>query len=130
MDPNLVLPESTTVKDFDLGPIVRVDGDSYSRVAEHESAGMNVFFRLRVTPKRRMVAKDMVDAVWRERRILLDLGIQHTFVTKFLSAFQDEHNLYLVSEFINGGTIYRHIRMEERFNRHRARVYAAQMVRE
>lgn len=124
------LPESTALKDFDLGPVVRVDGDSYSRVAEHDSAGMNVFFRLRITPKRRMVEKDMVQSVWRERKILLEqlAPLNHVFVTKFLAAFQDENNLYLVSEFVNGGTLYRHLRVEERFNRHRARVYAAQMV--
>ena len=122
------LPEGTGLKDFDLGPIVRVDGDSYTRVAEHNQVGMNVFFALRITPKRRMVEKDMVQSTWQERRILLELGLKHTFMTQFLTSFQDEENLYMVSEFINGGTIFRHLRMSERFNRHRARIYAAQMV--
>ena len=124
----LTLPEGTGLKDFDLGPIVRVDGDSFYRVAEHESSGMNTFFLLRATPKRRMVEKGMVTSVWDERCILLELGLRHTFLTRFLAAFQDTLNVYLVSEFVNGGTIYRHLRMAERFNRHRARVYAAQMV--
>jgi serine/threonine protein kinase len=47
---------------------------------------------------------------------------------KLQFAFQDEFNLYLIMEFINGGELFHHLKKETRFTEDRARFYAAEIV--
>lgn len=47
---------------------------------------------------------------------------------KLQFAFQDEYNLYLIMEFINGGELFYHLKKSVRFNEARAKFYMAELV--
>lgn len=47
---------------------------------------------------------------------------------KLQFAFQDEFNLYLIMEFINGGELFWHLKKSVRFNEARAKFYMAELV--
>ena len=43
-------------------------------------------------------------------------------------AFQTQHKLYMVMDFLNGGELFYHLRRENRFNERRIKFYAAEIV--
>ena len=43
-------------------------------------------------------------------------------------AFHNEQNLFLVTDFINGGELFSHLKGNEVFSEEKARVYAAEIV--
>ena len=47
---------------------------------------------------------------------------------KLQFAFQDEFNLYLIMEFVNGGELFHHLKKETKFAESRAKFYAAEIV--
>ena len=61
-----------------------------------------------------------------EREILEKFD--HPFIMKLQFAFQDEFNLYLIMEFVNGGELFHHLKKDTRFSEERARFYAAEII--
>ena len=54
--------------------------------------------------------------------------INHPFIVKLHYAFQTPERLYFVIDFLNGGELFFHLRKETKFNEHRARFYAAEII--
>ena len=54
----------------------------------------------------------------------------HPFIMSLEFAFQDQHNLYMVMEFVNGGELFYHLHSSAKpgFSQERAKFYAAQIV--
>lgn len=61
-----------------------------------------------------------------ERQILEKM--EHPFIVKLYYAFQDEVSLFLVTEFVQGGELFYHLRREQYFTLERAQFYAAELV--
>lgn len=61
-----------------------------------------------------------------EREILEKFD--HPFIMKLQFAFQDEYNLYLIMEFVNGGELFHHLKKDGRFNEKRAKFYVAELT--
>ena len=61
-----------------------------------------------------------------ERSILAK--ITHPFIVGLYYAFQDETNLYLVTEFMQGGELFYHLHHNKIFSNERTRFYAAEIV--
>ena len=63
-----------------------------------------------------------------ERDILT--RFDHPFIMQLEYAFQDQNNLYLVMEFVNGGELFFHLHQDNSngFDETRAKFYAAQIV--
>jgi serine/threonine protein kinase len=50
------------------------------------------------------------------------------FIVDLHYAFQTDHKLYFVMDFLNGGELFWHLRNELKFTEKRARFYAAEIV--
>ena len=74
---------------------------------------------MKVMEKTTIYRKRCVDTVLNERTLLSEL--MHPFVGNLKYAFQDESNVYLVTEFITGGDLGYYIYVKKvKFKEHQA----------
>ena len=50
------------------------------------------------------------------------------FIVDLHYAFQTDHKLYFVMDFLNGGELFWHLRNDLKFSEKRARFYAAEII--
>ncbi|KAL3928891.1 MAG: hypothetical protein SGPRY_002197 [Prymnesium sp.] len=86
----------------------------------------SVCFSLKVIKKSDVLRQDQVDHIKNEREILQE--ICHPFIANMYIAFQDHDQLYMLSEFVNGGELFTHLRSMGKFSNAHARHYAGQIV--
>ncbi|GAA6016733.1 hypothetical protein JCM10207_000163 [Rhodosporidiobolus poonsookiae] len=84
------------------------------------------FFAMKVLEKNTIVRLRQVEHVNSERATLAH--IRHPFVVNLFCTFQDESNLYLLLEYVQGGELFSHLRRAGRFSADVARFYAANLV--
>lgn len=76
--------------------------------------------------KSTIVTKGQVAHTLSERSILCE--IRHPFIVRLRFAFQNEHSLYLVTDYYSAGSLFYHLRKAGSFPEARARFYAAELV--
>jgi serine/threonine protein kinase len=54
--------------------------------------------------------------------------IDHPFIVKLYYAFQSSQRLYLITEFMQGGDYFYHLRRERRFSEEKTRFYMAEII--
>ena len=54
--------------------------------------------------------------------------IKNPFIVEMKYAFQTSEKLYFIMEFLNGGELFHHLRIEKRFSENRARFYSAEII--
>lgn len=81
---------------------------------------------LKIVKKSEVVRLKQVDHIRNEKAILE--SVDHPFIVNLLATFQDEHRLYFVFEFVNGGELFTHLRKAGKFSTEEARFYAAEVV--
>jgi len=121
---SLKLGDNLSVDSFEK---VRTLGTgTFGRVllVKHKDTGK--FYALKTLKKREVVRLKQVDHVKNEKQILL--SIRHDFIVNMYAAFQDETNLYMLMEYVQGGELFSHLRKAGRFPTDTARVYAAEVV--
>ncbi|GAA6030574.1 hypothetical protein JCM8097_006215 [Rhodosporidiobolus ruineniae] len=84
------------------------------------------YFAMKVLEKNTVVRLRQVEHVNSERTTLA--WVQHPFVVNLFCTFQDESNLYLLLEYVQGGELFSHLRRAGRFSADVARFYAANLV--
>jgi len=83
-------------------------------------------FALKMLSKRKIIELKQIDHIKNEKNILA--GIQHPFVVNLVEAFQDDINIYLVFDFVQGGEIFRLLRKENNFPNDVALFYIAEIT--
>jgi serine/threonine protein kinase len=76
--------------------------------------------------KARIVELNQLEHVQSERAILEI--VQHPNVVKLYGTFQDDANIYLALEYIQGGEVFSHLRTLQRFELDVVRFYAAEIL--
>ncbi|GAA5821534.1 hypothetical protein JCM3770_000858, partial [Rhodotorula araucariae] len=84
------------------------------------------YFAMKVLEKNTVVRLRQVEHVNSERSTLAH--VQHPFVVNLFCTFQDETNLYLLLEYVQGGELFSHLRRAGRFSADVARFYCACLV--
>ncbi|GAA5878131.1 hypothetical protein JCM1840_002251 [Sporobolomyces johnsonii] len=84
------------------------------------------YFAMKVLEKSTVVRLRQVEHVNSERSTLA--LIQHPFVVNLFCTFQDEQNLYLLLEYVQGGELFSHLRRAGRFSADVARFYIANLI--
>uniref|UniRef100_A0AAV1V8W7 AGC/RSK/RSKP90 protein kinase n=1 Tax=Peronospora matthiolae TaxID=2874970 RepID=A0AAV1V8W7_9STRA len=114
-------------KDFELMKVVGQGGFGKvflcrkvtpPRLGEH--------YAMKVLKKQQVVSSGLVNTTMAERKILTD--ISHPFVVKLHYAFQSESKLYLVMDYLSGGSLATHLRRRRKFPEEWARFYAAEVA--
>lgn len=83
-------------------------------------------FAMKVMKKSEVARLKHVDHVKSES--LIHSHISHPFIATLFHRYQDERNLYLVQEFVQGGKLQRMIKQNQRLTNETARFFAAQVV--
>ncbi|KAL7682083.1 putative rho-associated protein kinase [Plasmopara halstedii] len=83
-------------------------------------------YAMKVLKKQQVVSSGLVNTTMAERKILTE--ISHPFVVKLHYAFQSESKLYLVMDYLSGGSLATHLRRRRKFPEDWARFYAAEVA--
>jgi serine/threonine protein kinase len=84
------------------------------------------FFAMKILKKSEVLRLKQVEHVNSERAILAQL--KHPFIVRLFRSFQDDRNLYMVLDYIQGGELFSHLRRAGRFSDDVARFYAAEIL--
>jgi len=114
------------VKDFELLKPVGQGGFGKVFLAKKiTEPGAGASFAMKVLKKQHVLSSGLVNTTMAERRILTE--ISHPFVVKLHYAFQSESKLYLVMDYLSGGSLALHLRRRRKFSEEWARFYAAEV---
>lgn len=86
----------------------------------------NQHYALKSQTKIAIVENNLQDHVLTERHILMQLD--HPFILKLFSAFQDDYNIYFLLELLQGGELFTHLRSAGRFTEATMKFYVAGVV--
>ncbi|KAJ3126785.1 camp-dependent protein kinase catalytic subunit [Irineochytrium annulatum] len=99
---------------------------SFGRVHLVKLVATQKHFAMKVLRKSDVVKLRQVEHTINEKHILERLDFP--FLVGLLGAFQDDQNLYLVLEYVQGGELFSYLRRSGRFPDHVAKYYAAEVV--
>jgi len=83
-------------------------------------------FALKMMKKSEVIRLKQTEHVAYERSLLRQ--INHPFIVITYRTYQDDRNLFMLMEYVQGGELGRHLRNEGTFANETARFYAAQLV--
>ena len=86
----------------------------------------NNIYAMKKLSKQKLKLKNQVEHTKNERNLMVKLNCPFLLNIKF--AFQDESKLYLVSEFMQGGDLYYHLKKEKNFTDEKARFYIIEII--
>lgn len=87
---------------------------------------MPQYFAMKVLSKHEVVRLKQIQHINSERSILT--AVRQNGIVNLFCTFQDERNLYLLMDFIQGGELFSHLRRAGRFSADVARFYAANIL--
>eukprot|EP00767_Chilomastix_cuspidata_P004100 gnl/Chilomastix_cuspidata/423.p1 GENE.gnl/Chilomastix_cuspidata/423~~gnl/Chilomastix_cuspidata/423.p1 ORF type:complete len:563 (-),score=227.96 gnl/Chilomastix_cuspidata/423:96-1784(-) len=118
------LPECTNLADFDLFETLGTGTFGVVKLARHRASGL--YFAIKSMLKRKLIELRQVDHVNSERLVLSK--INSPFIVHLYGTFQDEMNVFLVLEYVQGGELFSHLQRCGRFRLEVARFYAAEVT--
>jgi serine/threonine protein kinase len=115
-----------TFKDFDLRATVGTGTFGRVRVVKIKGSTDRTPMALKIMKKSEVIRLKQVEHIKAETAILKE--VEHPFIVNLLAHFQDEKRLFLLLEFINGGELFSHLRMEGRLPDPEAQFYSSEIV--
>ncbi|ORY03179.1 camp-dependent protein kinase 9 [Basidiobolus meristosporus CBS 931.73] len=115
---------SFTLADFELEKTLGTG--TFGRVYLARHKGTDNYYAMKVLKKEVVVRLKQVEHINSEKQILT--LIDFPFVVNLFCAFQDDHNLYMLLEYVIGGEVFSHLRRAGRFTNDMTRFYAAEIV--
>ena len=112
------------LSDYDMGETLGTGSFGRVKIAKDKKTGEYV--AMKIMKKAEILKSKQADHISNEIKILS--MIEHPFVITFGGFTQDDRNLYLALELINGGELFTYLRGVGRFPVDQARVYIAQIV--
>ena len=121
-------------------PVREVDTKGLGRYVLCRTVGTGAFARVRlaldkvsgevvvlkIMSKSLVLRRKQLDHVLTERELLSQL--RHPFIVQYKAAFQDQHFLYMVLEYVQGGELYSVLAREGFVEEHDAKVYACEVL--
>merc|ERR1712137_259337 len=100
---------------------------TFGRVFLVKHKESNAFYALKVLRKSLIVRLKQVQHVNNEKEILM-IASECPFTVRMFKHFKDQKNLYLLSEYVQGGELFSHLRAAGRFSTKTTKFYAAEIV--
>ncbi|KAH8805571.1 kinase-like domain-containing protein [Xylogone sp. PMI_703] len=113
-----------SLNDFEL--LRTLGTGSFGRVQLVQSKHNQRFYAIKVLKKHQVVKMKQVEHTNDERRMLQD--VKHPFLITLWGTFQDNRNLYMVMDFVEGGELFSLLRKSQRFPNPVAKFYAAEVT--
>eukprot|EP00920_Eleutheroschizon_duboscqi_P031316 GHVT01075686.1.p1 GENE.GHVT01075686.1~~GHVT01075686.1.p1 ORF type:complete len:618 (-),score=83.89 GHVT01075686.1:1797-3650(-) len=102
---------------------------SFGRVCVVDLAGSTDEYpalALKMLNKAKIIKMKQVEHVKDEKRILW--SVTHPFIVNLLAYFQDEHRIFMLMEYVNGGELFSFLRKRGSVPEEGGRFYAAEVV--
>lgn len=115
---------TVTRDDFDI--MQTLGFGAYGRVQLVRYKANGKIYAMKILMKRHILDKKQVQHTKDEKRVIEKLN--HPFVVNMVAAFQDDFNLYLVLEFVNGGELYSLLQNQGKLSEPWARMYVAELA--
>eukprot|EP01126_Amoeba_proteus_P014827 TRINITY_DN16582_c0_g1_i1.p1 TRINITY_DN16582_c0_g1~~TRINITY_DN16582_c0_g1_i1.p1 ORF type:complete len:444 (+),score=87.32 TRINITY_DN16582_c0_g1_i1:1100-2431(+) len=112
------------VDDFECVCVIGRGG--FSRVLLVKKKDNGKVYAMKVLNKSQIVSRGEAQHVRAEQSVLSK--IDNPFLVKLQFSFQDKENLYLITDFINGGEICYHLSKKKQFSEILAKFYSSQIV--
>ena len=112
------------LSDYEMGDTLGTGSFGRVRIAKNKKT--QEYVAIKIMKKMEIIKSKQADHIANEIKILS--MIEHPFVIKFGGFTQDEKNLYLDLELINGGELFTYLREVGRFPIDQARLYIAQII--
>eukprot|EP01049_Picozoa_sp_SAG25_P007215 SAG25_NODE_576_length_6788_cov_7.020033_9_plen_217_part_00 len=118
------LADDLGMADFDVGPTLGFG--AYGRVQLVTAKQNGKAYAMKILMKRHILDKKQVQHTRDEKDVIAMLN--HPFVVNMVASFQDEFNLYLVLEFVNGGELYSLLQNQGKLKEDWARMYVGELA--
>ena len=115
---NISLKDFTTLKILGKG--------SYGKVYLVKNINTNKIYAMKILDKQFLLEKNQITHTKTERIALEKL--KHPFIVKLNYAFQDFKNLYFITEFLQGGELFYHLRKKSGFKEKAVKFYMSQVL--
>ncbi|XP_027171720.1 serine/threonine-protein kinase AtPK2/AtPK19-like [Coffea eugenioides] len=112
------------LEDFEV--LKLVGEGAYGKIYQVRKVGTSDFYAMKVIRKAKIVKSNLADYVKSERDILAK--VDHPFIVRLRYCFQTKYRLYLVLDFVNGGSLFSQLSRQGLFREDIARTYAAEIV--
>lgn len=99
---------------------------AYGRVQLVTANQNGKIYAMKILMKRHILDKKQVQHTKDEKNVIEMLN--HPFVVNMVAAFQDDYNLYLVLEFVNGGELYSLLQNQGKLSEPWARMYIGELA--
>lgn len=112
------------VDDFDI--VKLIGKGTYGKVLLVKLKSKETYYAMKILNKKILKLKGQENNTKNERDLMIK--ISSPFIVNIKFAFQDDINLYLVSEFMQGGELFFHLRKNKYFTEELVRFYATELV--
>ena len=119
-----IFPPSISMNDFQ--PLKLVGKGSFGKVILVKYFENNKIYAMKILKKEEIIKRKQINHTKTERLILEKLN--HPFIAQLKFAFQDEQKLYLVTEFMQGGELYFHLKRNSYFKEKAVKFYTSQIL--
>ena len=113
-----------TVDDFNQ--LKTLGKGSFGKVVLVSLKKNNKLYAMKILDKAKIKKRKQEAHTITERNLMV--RVNNPFVVRIHSAFQDEKNLYILTEFMQGGEMFFHIQKEKIFSEEKTRFYIAELV--
>ena len=117
------ISKTKTMDDFQ--PLKLVGKGSFGKVILVKYFNNNKIYAMKILDKEEIIRRKQIKHTKTERLLLEKLN--HPFIAQLQFAFQDAKKLYLVTEFMQGGELFFHIKRRSGFKEITAKIYMSQI---
>lgn len=114
----------TSLQDFKL--IKTLGKGSFGKVLLVRYIFDGKYYAMKIFNKANLIKQKQIQHTKVERKILEI--VDHPFIVKLLFAFQTNERLYIVTEFMQGGELFYHLKREGCFSNERSKLYLCEII--
>ena len=122
----LIKKEEYQIKESDFEKLKLLGKGSFGKVYLIREKKTKKLYAMKILSKEYIKEKNEEEHTKRERELLSELN--NPFIIKLYYAFQNERNLFLISDFIQGGDLFFHLRRECFFSNEKSRFYICELI--
>lgn len=119
-----IVPMKLKLSDYEIGKTLGTGSFGRVKIAKNKKNGK--YYAIKLLKKSELIKLKQVDHIMNEIKILSILD--HPFLITTQGFSQDERQLYLVIELVNGGELFTYLRSVHKFSPDHANFYTAQVI--
>ena len=115
---------SLKLTDYDIGDTIKLI--PHGKIKTARSKWTNELIVIKILKKAEIIKSNQTEHIFNELNIMPYLD--HPFILKFVSFFQDVNYLYLAYEFLPGGDLFTKLKSDNKFTLEKSQFYIGQVI--